>query len=565
MRGRRTWLFVLLAVALLLVVGPAEGSPGALDPSFGSAGAVLTTIASGSTAATALAVQPDGKILAGGETAVGSVEEFALARYNLDGSLDASFGSGGKVTTAIGAGSLANALVLQPNGKIIAAGGSSEDFAVARYNPDGSLDTSFGTGGKVTTPIPTAYGGEAYAAALQTDGKIVVGGSSGDNRDFVIARYNPNGSLDTSFGTGGIVTTATGYVRALALQPDGKIVAVGGYDPGFALARYNPDGSLDTSFGAGGIVTLDSTPGFQQANGVVLQPDGRIVIGGESAEHFALLRFSTDGTLDTNFGSVVSHVGSPPMVGQALVRQPDGKLVLAGYYGSTEHGFALARYNADGSPDAAFGVSGIVTTPLGVHGAAANAVALEPDGKILAGGVTEPGSNDTTGEQFALARYLVTSALTVTTDGDGSGVVTSNPPGIDCGATCTETFAQPTSVTLTATPAAGSTFTGWSGGGTCSGTTGVCQVEVANDQSVSATFTVKRSARVASCVVPRLHGKTVTAAKRALRAHFCSLGKIKHAFSRMRKGRVFSEKPAQGKHLRHGARVALVVSKGKRR
>jgi uncharacterized delta-60 repeat protein len=486
-------LFLVVGVALLFLVDSATATPGALDPGFGSGGIVTTTISSGSTVATALAVQPDGRIVAGGETAVGSETEFALARYNLNGTLDASFGSAGKVTTAVGSGgSDIRALVLEPDGKIVAVGegsdGSQSDFALARYNPDGSLDTSFGTGGKVVTSIAANNGTTADAVALQTDGKIVVGGSNGDTSDFVLARYNPNGSLDTTFGTGGIVITAAGYLTALALQQDGKIVAVGG--PRFTLARYNPNGSLDTSFGTGGTVRTDLTTGFVQANGVVLQPDGQIVVGGTLGGHFGLLRYSTSGTLDPTFGSMVTGFVLAAF-GQALVQQPDGKLVLAGYAdGGTEPAFAVVRYNAtDGSPDPSFG-SGITTTPIGTHGGAANAVALEPDGKIVAGGVAETGSNDTTGDQFAITRYQVTSVLTTSTAGNGSGVVTSSPAGIDCGTTCTETFAEVVPVTLTATPAAGSLFTGWQGGEGCSGTTGSCEVVMTSDQSLTATFTL---------------------------------------------------------------------------
>jgi uncharacterized delta-60 repeat protein len=639
----------LLGVALLLVVDSATATPGALDPSFGSSGIVETTIASGSTAAAAVAVQPDGKIVAGGETAVGSEDEFALARYNLNGSLDPSFGTGGKVTTAVG--SLydhIHALLLQTDGKIVAAGdtydGSEYQFALARYNPGGSLDTTFGTGGKVVTPIAASGGGEAYAMALQTDGKIVVGGSSGDNRDFVIARYNPTGSLDTSFGTGGVVMTAIGNLSALALQPDGKVVAVGS-----ALARYNPDGSLDTSFGTGG--TVRGTPWGQAAgSALVLQPDGKIVVGGTSGwdfgtqSGFALYRFDPDGSVDTTFGDangyVVTAFGNPSSAwGAALAQQPDGKLVQAGYYGSTEYGFALARYDADGSLDPGFGNSGIVTTPLGAHGAVADAVALEPEGKIVAAGTTQTGSNDPTGEQFALARYLVTSTLSTSTSGNGSGVVTSNPPGIDCGSACTETFTQPVPVTLTATPAAGSIFTGWSGGGGCSGTTGSCQVEMSSDQSVTATFALAETLSITTagsgigkvtsmpagitcgsacshayaygttvtltaspssgssfkgwsgacsgtgtctvttnaattvtatfklipkpCLVPRAKGKTLKRAKSLIRAHACSVGKVKHITSRtVAKGQVIAQKPKPGKRLRHGAKVNLVVGRG---
>lgn len=503
-RGRGVWVLALLGVALLFVVDSATATPGALDPSFGSRGIVTTTLGSGGSQAGALAVQADGKILAGGETLVGAEEEFALARYNVDGTLDSSFGSGGKLTTAIGSQSdLMYALVLQPDGKIVAAGGSYDgsayDFALVRYNSDGSLDTSFGGGGKVVTPIAASGGGEADAIALQTDGKLVVGGSSHDSRYFVIVRYNPDGTLDSGFGTGGIVMTVAGYVRALALQSDGKIVAAGGccVSPSeVALARYNADGSLDTSFGTGGIVTTTpATPGY--GTGLVLQSDGKLVVGGEIDNTFALLRFNTDGTPDTSFGaggSVITPIGgSYRASGQALVQQSDGDLVVAGYgrpaFAPADE-FALVRYNANGSLDAGFGADGTVTNSIGVNGSVGKAVALKSNGTIVAGGFTESGADGSTDVQFALAQYLVTSTLAVSKDGNGAGLVTSSPSGIDCGTTCTATFAQPVSVTLTVTPAAGSMFTGWSGGGSCSGSGGACQVLMSSDQSVKATFSL---------------------------------------------------------------------------
>lgn len=564
MRWHSGFVLVPVGAVLLFVVGSASATPGALDPAFGSGGVVTTTIASGGSAAEALAVQTDGKILAGGATSVGpESDEFALARYNTNGSLDTSFGSGGKVTTAVGSGSAIHALALQSDGKIVVAGGADSGFALARYNPDGSLDMSFGTGGKVETPIPVSGGAEAHAIALQADGKIVVGGPSGDNRDFVLARYNANGSPDTSFGTGGIVTTATGYLAAVALQPDGKIIAAGGGGPGFALARYDANGSLDTSFGPGGIVTEDLGPGDEAATGVVLQPDGKIVVGGTADGHFALLRFGADGKVDPNFGWFVGSLNSP-MDGQALTRQPDGKLVLAGSYGSTKHEFALARYNAgDGSLDPEFGVSGIVTTQVGVNGAGATAVALEPDGKIVLGGTTETGSNDTTGEQFALARYLVTSRLTTSTSGNGSGVVTSDPAGIDCGTTCTETFTQAVPVVLTATPAAGSAFTGWTGGDGCSGTTGSCAVVMTGDQSVTANFSQAVAPKPA-CIVPNVLGKHLEVARRRIKRAHCRIGEVRHRYSPFKRGLVMTQKPRPTKHLRNEARIKLVVSKGRR-
>src|SRR6266540_155863 len=196
--------------------------------------------------------------VAGAAAVLGAAPALA-ASGDAPGDLDPTFGAGGKVTTVFGGDSRAYVLVLQPNGKLVAAGVGPNGFALARYNPDGSLDTSFGAGGKVTTPI-----GAANALVLQPDGKLVAAGSNNISpSDFVLVRYNPNGSLDTSFGGDGKVTTAIGFgarAFALALQPDGKLVAAGmGWtgSTGFesALVRYNPDGSLDTSFGAGGKVT----------------------------------------------------------------------------------------------------------------------------------------------------------------------------------------------------------------------------------------------------------------------------------------------------------------------
>jgi len=180
-------------------------------------------------------------------------------------------------------------VALQPDGKIVMAGliltGTYEDFLVLRYNVDGSPDTSFGTGGAVTTPIGS-YGSEAYAVAIQSDGKIVVAGhtffSYPNYDDFSLVRYNTDGSLDVSFGSGGKVTTAIGPTNDrgydVAIQPDGKLLVVGYCDTGgVAWCGINADGSLDASFGAGGRVVSGIGDG---ARGVALQSDGRIVVVG---------------------------------------------------------------------------------------------------------------------------------------------------------------------------------------------------------------------------------------------------------------------------------------------
>ncbi|TMA63675.1 MAG: hypothetical protein E6J68_11440 [Deltaproteobacteria bacterium] len=292
----RHTLSVLLWAAALALPPAARANTGDLDPAFGTGGQVVTPIFNGYDVASALVLQPDGKLVAAGHAYNASNTVFALVRYNTDGSLDGSFGTGGKVTTAIGTGSGATALVLQPDGKLVAAGYASSagktTFALVRYNASGSLDASFGTGGKVTTPIGSVDD-EAFALVLEPDGKLVAAGYSdrGSNNAVALVRYNANGSLDTSFGTGGKVTTAIGSVDdevfALVLQPDGKLVAAG-YTSGanstaFALVRYNADGSLDTGFGTGGKGTTAIGSIDDEAFALVLQPDGKLVAAGYSS------------------------------------------------------------------------------------------------------------------------------------------------------------------------------------------------------------------------------------------------------------------------------------------
>jgi uncharacterized delta-60 repeat protein/uncharacterized repeat protein (TIGR01451 family) len=426
----------VLALVAGALPAAAVAAPGTLDPSFGTGGEVTTDFG-GSDSAEAVAIQSDGKIVAVGGTFSFPSGDFALARYNADGSLDPSFGSGGKVTTDFGGFDAASAAVIQPDGRIVAAGRSgSGDFALARYNTDGSLDTTFGNGGKLTTD----FGGfdAAFGVALQADGKIVAAGQGGPGGGFALARYNTDGSLDPSFGSGGEVTThfTSGFevVIAVAIQLDGKIVVTGQTFAGgfqqFALARYNTDGSLDTSFASGGIVATNF--GFDSAFGgaLAIQPDGKIVAAGRAGTDFLLARYNGDGSLDATFGSggiVTTDFGGTVFdaaFGVAL--QSNGKIVAAGgtfngFVGPSAD-FALARYNPDGSLDASFGSGGQVTTDFGGFDVA-RSVALQADGKIVAAGTGGAGSD------FALARYLgdaVGADLLITKSGAPNPVVSGN-------------------------------------------------------------------------------------------------------------------------------------------
>jgi len=310
--------------------------PGSLKRTDGMGGEITTDFGYGVDAAYALAVLDDGKILVGGVASSSIDGDFALARYNSDGTLDTSFGSGGKTTTDFGTGDDGSyALAVLDGGKILLGGyasnGTDDDFALARYNSDGTLDTSFGTGGKTTTDFGTGDD-RSNALAVLDGGKILLGGyaNSGIDNDFALARYNSDGTLDTSFGTGGKTTTDFGTgddgSYALALSDGGKIL-VGGYaqtseepiDLDFALARYDSDGILDTTFGSGGKTTTDFGSGifgYDLAYALAVLDDGKILAGGVASHgrgidldldpnldfDFALAFYDLDGTLHTTLG-----------------------------------------------------------------------------------------------------------------------------------------------------------------------------------------------------------------------------------------------------------------------
>jgi uncharacterized delta-60 repeat protein len=399
----------LLLCLFVTLGGPAVAlaAPGDLDPTFGTGGTVITSFG-GTDVASAVALQPDGKLVVAGRTNIAGNTVFALARYNPNGGLDPAFGTGGLVTTDFGSTDQAFAVALQGDGKIVTAGRRGSDVIVARYNADGSVDSSFGsTTGRVITNFGATE--QALALVLQPDGKIVVAGRTNKpapngNFDFALARYEAAGTLDLTFGTAGLVTTDFGgsvdRAFAMALQPDGKLVVAGDSDANFALARYNSNGSLDASFGSAGKVIM-SFGGIDQAAAVTLQPDGKIVVAGQTdtgiSIDFALARFMPDGSLDGEFGTggrvTTNFTGNSDDLGSAVALQPDGKIVVGG---TSEDNFALARYTPEGALDIPFGIEGKVTTNLGGEDLL-HALVLQPDGAIVAVGESA--------DRFALARY----------------------------------------------------------------------------------------------------------------------------------------------------------------
>jgi uncharacterized delta-60 repeat protein len=380
------------------IVGSGDGgamvrynTDGSLDSTFGSGGEVSSSPITGR----GIAVYPnagtpnDGKIVHAGYVQVAVVtkktttykDEFAVARFNPNGSLDTTFGGKGWVTTAFTDSVTAFPARIQPDGKIVIAGSDSNSFLLARYNTDGSLDTTFGTGGTALLAGPA--GGTVSVAwpqdlTLQSDGRIVVAGADNNiNTPFILGRLNSNGTPDTTFGGGGVVTTtfsnyhvATG-LTGIALQTDGKIVATGNIEftsgpQWIKVIRYDTYGNLDAAFGTGGIATSAySTNGLNQSMGIALQSDGKIIVAGATTINFVnpwsilLARYDTSGNLDNTFGGggfVTTAIGTNTKAGaNDIAIYPnagtanDGKIVAFGWFqNGTAYGsprtYAVVRY-----------------------------------------------------------------------------------------------------------------------------------------------------------------------------------------------------------------------------
>jgi uncharacterized delta-60 repeat protein len=398
---------------------------GILDLSFGVNGIVKTDIANANDYGFSTIIQPDGKIIVAGFAMIDTIQynNFVVIRYQKNGNLDSTFGNNGIVNTDIFGGSDDNAqsVCLQPDGKIIVAGKSLStsndfDFAVVRYNTNGSLDLSFDIDGKVTTDIA---GENDYGSCvkLQTDGKIVLAGYSGTatNNKIAVVRYNANGSLDTSFDMDGIVTTQVGYIylngQSLAIQNDGKIIASASTSTvsmlnnlDFLVVRYHVDGSLDTSFDNDGIVVADGC--YQDhVYAVAVQNDGKIILGGSGYDtvniamglNFLLMRLNTNGSLDSSFdfdGKVFTEVTSQADIIYGLAIQGNGKIVAIGHGsdGVGDFRIALARYLSDGRLDTSFSNDGITTTNMASAHEYGESVAIQNDGKIVVTGFLNNGA-----------------------------------------------------------------------------------------------------------------------------------------------------------------------------
>ncbi len=402
--GRSTGAILVKAQAA------AASTPGSLDPTFGNGGKVLTDLGVGAGVPSDAVLQPNGDIVVSGG--------FGVARYLPTGKLDTTFGTGGLASTGFVGGESGTGVALQPDGKIIWVGsqgnpsfpaGGTFSFAVARFNANGSLDTSFGTGGQASVEFfaPPMQGAQEFAGAVlvQPDGKILVAGSARQGQirfapiQGALARFNANGTLDTSFGTGGKILSSSGGITALGLDAAGNIFTLP------TRAEFSPTGQADTG------VTPAAITASSHGGSSVFLPSGQFIQANTIgvAKHdvdVQVQRFNPDGST-ASASPAFDYSGAPGLdqaqdSAGAVAVQANGQAVAGGAHFLSTSPFGLARVNPDGTLDAGFGSGGVLTTTFN-GGEGVGAVVIQPDGKIIAVGFSE---NNTTGHVFiALARY----------------------------------------------------------------------------------------------------------------------------------------------------------------
>lgn len=470
----------LICVVAVSAAQAQDPIPGSLDLSFGGGTGKIANLAIGMVGyGTAVALQPDGKIVVAGGCSDGIGSNFCAARVNADGALDTSFdgpngnGNGAFQFAIASSSSAVTSIALQADGKIVLAGScdsSNYRFCIARLNSDGSLDSSFdgpSGGANGSFLVPFGLGGEELTAvAIQPDGKILLLGhcANGSNNYFCVARLNHDGSFDAGFdGPSGSangrfllpIGASDGYATSAVIQSDGRIVLAGHCWDGsyfdFCVARLNTNGSLDATFvgpsgnGNGGFLVPVGAR-YDYARSVGLQSDGKIVLAGncynEDSNHdFCLVRLTATGALDTSFngpsgngnGKFLLPVGLNQDYARALALQPDGKIILSGEcHDGSAFVFCVARLQTDGSLDASFdGPSGTGNGKflLGISDgpAFAKSAALQPDGKIVLAGSCYDMSNS---GSFCLARLnggpFGAKQCSLDLDGDGKVLATTD-------------------------------------------------------------------------------------------------------------------------------------------
>ena len=421
---RLSGLYRMLACLWLFSLAASAGTI-TLDATFNGTGFRVQQVGSDSATAQDVAIAPDGKIVLGGFT-FNNAESFATMRVNPGGTLDTGFGSTGIVLTQSANFDRGNNLLVQPDGKILLSGEryfgeTNNDFAILRYNTNGTLDNGFDGNGLAAPNISGFSDEHSYDMALQPDGKIVMVGTTAPTvtinqnlpTDLAIMRFNPDGSLDPTFNGTGILVVRFNQVsesaNAVVIQPDGKIL-IGGFLNNFVkndylLMRFQSNGMLDSTFGSGGLVFTSVSAANNSISSLALQPDGKILAGGSGF----VVRYDANGALDGTFGTG-GIVAAPHSVNKILFLT-GGKILVGG---SLNSGVAVSRLNPNGALDTSFNNTGTATgTATGNGSCAGNSLALQSDNKIIVGGTC--GSS----AKFAVFRFQETAATGSSFDYDG--------------------------------------------------------------------------------------------------------------------------------------------------
>ncbi len=425
-------LLVLSFLVSLQISGWSQA--GVLDQTFSGDGKVVSPVGSGDDQAFGVACQTNGKIVVVGRSAVGNASDFAIVRYNEDGSLDNSFSGDGKLLVDIAGGvDEARSVVILANGNILVAGfasvGNSIDFAIIELSSDGKLSSSFSGDGKASFDF-TKTDDYCYSM-LVSNNRIYLAGTTTFNsqEEFALATLKMDGNLDPLFDGDGLlhidVGPAPDFGTALAIQSDGKLVMTGytgsDFNTDVATIRLQSDGKLDPSFSQDGKQITDIGPNGERVYSVAIQKDQKIIVAGYTynitGNDFAMVRFLPDGSLDKTFnmdGIVVQDIGKYFDEAYAMMLQSDGKIIATGEaaQAATDADFGLARFTESGVLDKSFSGDGIVITPMvgGEKEDLAYAIAMQADGKIVIAGEVENGAN----LDFGVARY--TSGLSIATE-----------------------------------------------------------------------------------------------------------------------------------------------------
>ena len=412
------------------------GQAGALDTSFGGTGKVATALSSsGHSYGTATAIQSDGKILAAGYAYFGNDVDFAVSRYNADGSLDLTFDQDGMVTTDIGdVSDFCYSIAIQNDGKIVVTGSTANftQIAVVRYNSDGSLDNTYDFDGIKILSLAANFA-QGYAIATQPDGKVLIAAQSfvNANVDFLIIRLNDNGSLDQTFDSDGLALVdlaGDDLAYAMSLQADGKIVVAGSSSTDFSAIRLNTDGSLDTTFDTDGKVQTNVSIGEDIATSLTIQSDGKIILAGFTniaGNVHVMVRYNTDGSLDTTFDSDGIVLTSNVCLINGVKTQADGKIVAVGTIAvGPSMDFVVARYNSNGTLDPTFDTDGFVTTDLGFGtDDFAYATSIQTNGKIVVVGH----GNNAGYNNFMVVRYHPDNSNNISNLSESAFTIYPNP------------------------------------------------------------------------------------------------------------------------------------------